>query len=54
MALFEAKNVTKQYGNQLALDSVSISPLNGTKLLVQPNWPASMGSLALMVPEKRP
>jgi ABC-2 type transport system ATP-binding protein len=25
MALFEAKNVTKQYGNQLALDSVSIS-----------------------------
>ncbi len=25
MALFEAKNVTKQYGNQLALDNVSIS-----------------------------
>jgi ABC-2 type transport system ATP-binding protein len=25
MALFEAKNVTKQYGSQLALDSVSIS-----------------------------
>jgi len=25
MALFEAKNVTKQYGNHLALDSVSIS-----------------------------
>ena len=25
MALFEARNVTKQYGNQLALDSVSIS-----------------------------
>jgi len=25
MALFEAKNVTKQYGNNLALDSVSIS-----------------------------
>jgi ABC-2 type transport system ATP-binding protein len=25
MALFEAKNVTKQYGNQLALDDVSIS-----------------------------
>lgn len=25
MALFEAKNVTKQYGDQLALDSVSIS-----------------------------
>ena len=25
MALFEAKNVTKQYGNQLALDKVSIS-----------------------------
>jgi ABC-2 type transport system ATP-binding protein len=25
MVLFEAKNVTKQYGNQLALDSVSIS-----------------------------
>jgi len=25
MALFEAKNVTKQYGNQLALDNVSVS-----------------------------
>jgi ABC-2 type transport system ATP-binding protein len=25
MALFEAKNITKQYGNQLALDNVSIS-----------------------------
>lgn len=25
MALFEARNVTKQYGNQLALDNVSIS-----------------------------
>jgi len=25
MALFEAKNVTKQYGNQLALDNVSLS-----------------------------
>ncbi len=25
MALFEAKNVTKQYGNQLALDNVSMS-----------------------------
>jgi ABC-2 type transport system ATP-binding protein len=25
MALFEAKNVTKQYGNQLALDDVSVS-----------------------------
>ena len=25
MALFEAKNVTKQYGEQLALDKVSIS-----------------------------
>jgi len=38
MALFEAKNVTKQYGNQLALDNVSISvPVQCIYGLLGPN-----------------